>query len=98
MEALEFLKEYSRMCAEYKECYGCPLKGTTCSIVFSKLSEEKMINIIEKTEQWSKEHPIITNEMKFREIFGENAVNSICSLYVSDIKRWLAEPYEERES
>ena len=34
----------------------CPLKGTTCSLG-SELSEEQMTIIVEKTEQWSKEHP-----------------------------------------
>ena len=66
MEALEFLKEYNRMCEVNKDCYGCPLKGTTCSIG-DELSEEQMINIVDKTEQWSKEHPTITNARKFKE-------------------------------
>lgn len=56
MEAIEFLKEYNRMCVECRDCSGCPLKGTECSIG-SELSEEEMINIVDKTEQWSKEHP-----------------------------------------
>ena len=69
MEAIEFLKEYARMCNKCKACFGCPLKGTTCSIG-EDLSEEQMINIVDKTEQWSIEHPAITNARKFEEVFG----------------------------
>lgn len=69
MKALEFLKEIKRMCTVNKDCYGCPLNGTTCSIS-PELSEEQMINIVNKIEQWSKDHPIITNAQKFKEVFG----------------------------
>ena len=95
MEAIEFLKEYKRMCIVSKKCYRCPLMGTTCTID-SGLSEEQMIDIIEKTEQWSKEHHIVTNEMKFCEIFGDNAVNSVLAVHQSDIKTWFAQPYKEQ--
>ena len=94
MEALEFLKEYNRMCAECRDCSGCPLKGTECSIG-SKLSEEEMINIVDKTEQWSKEHPLVTNKMKIREVFGDEAIYAISSQNVQAIKDWLDEPYKE---
>jgi hypothetical protein len=69
MEAIEFLKEYNRMCVECRDCSGCPLKGTECSIG-SELSEEEMISIVGKTEQWSKEHSLVTNAQKFKEVFG----------------------------
>ena len=69
MDAIEFLKEYARMCAVNKDCYGCPLKGTDCSLN-REFSEEQMINIVDKTEQWSKEHPVMTNAQKFKEVFG----------------------------
>ena len=97
MEALEFLKEYNRMCTMYKGCRGCPLEMDRCvGCDVDEFSEKQIINIIDKTKQWSKEHPLVTNEMKFRELFGDNAANSILALHPSDIKRWLAEPYKER--
>jgi hypothetical protein len=98
MEAIEFLKEYIRMCTMHKSCRGCPLEMDNCAGYGDELSEKQIINIIDKTEQWSKEHPLVTNEMKVREVFGDNAVNSILALHPSDLKRWLAEPYKERES
>lgn len=93
MEAIEFLKEYNRMCVECRNCSGCPLKGTECSIG-SGLSEEEMINIVGKTEQWSKEHPIITNARKFKEVFGWPQ-SDIDSLRYA--RAWWDEPYKEPE-
>lgn len=96
MEAFEFLKNYCRMCVEHKECSGCPLNGTTCAIC-SDLSKEQMINIVETTEQWSKEHPIpiVTNAQKLKEMFGNKAIYAISSPNVQALKDWLDEPYKE---
>jgi len=91
MDALEFLKEYNRMCVVNKDCHGCPLKGTTCSLG-SELSEEQMTIIVEKTEQWSKEHPIITNARKFEEVFGLPA-----HCMIDQDAQWWDEPYKESE-
>ena len=93
MEAIEFLKEYNRMCVVNKDCQGCPLKGTTCSLYDAP--EEQMINIVDKTEQWSKEHPVITNAQKFEEVFGNEAIYAISSPNVQALKEWLDETYKE---
>ncbi len=104
MEAIEFLKEYNRMCTVNKYCHGCPLTGTTCSIA-AELSEEQIINIVDKTERWSKEHPIITNAQKFEEVFGQKHSFSLMFgrfregtpepiFLESD---WWYEPYKEPE-
>lgn len=102
MEAIEFLKEYNRMCVECRNCSGCPLKGTECSIG-SGLSEEEMINIVDKTEQWSKEHPAITNARKFEEVFGflpDGDVIFSKDYFINAVKgpvlKW-DEPYKEPE-
>ncbi len=68
MEAIEFLKEYRRMCKSHTGCIGCPLENTGCNIPDS--TEERLQEIIRVTEQWNKEHPIITNAQKFKEVFG----------------------------
>lgn len=97
MEAIEFLKEYNRMCTECWDCSGCPLKGTECSIG-CELSEEEMINIVNKTEQWSKEHPNITNAQKLKEVFGDRAIYAISSPNVQALKNWLDEPYKGQDN
>ena len=98
-DTLEFLKETNRMCSSYKECTDCPLKSlasfygyATCRIAMFNECEKAIFAV----DAWSKAHPLVTNEMKFREVFGDNAANSILALHPSDIKRWLAEPYKER--
>ena len=90
MEALEFLKEYNRMCTMYKSCRKCPLEMDNCAGCGDEFSEKQIINIIDKTEQWSKEHPIITNARKFKEIFGLPA-----HCMIDQDAQWWDEPYKE---
>ena len=76
MEALEFLKEANRFCSHYPICSAdCPIRGK-CIFDFGshgetqKETEQKIENAFAIIEQWSKEHPIITNAQKFKEVFG----------------------------
>ena len=95
MEAIEFLKEYNRMCTMHKSCRGCPLEMDNCAGCGDEFSEKQIINIIEKTEQWRKEHPLVTNAQKFKEVFGGEAIYAISSPNVQALKDWLDEPYKE---
>lgn len=70
MDALEFLKERSRMCRLYETCTGCPLKGTKCNLS-SSTSDKEYERIIAVVEQWSKEHPRKTRQSIFLEQFPE---------------------------
>lgn len=98
MEAIEFLKDHRRMCDSHPNCDGCPLMNSPClSSDWQELNDKALSAIVVAVTLWSRDNPPVTNETKFREIFGNNAVDSICSLYPSDIKRWLAQPYEERK-
>jgi len=98
MDALEFLKEHRRMCDSHLNCDGCPLMNAPClSSDWSEISDKALRDIVLAVTLWSKDNPPVTNEMKFREVFGDNAVNSVLAVHMSDIKRWLAEPYKERE-
>lgn len=98
MEALAFLEEHKRMCNSHRNCDGCPLMYKPClASDWMGLDADKLFSIVQSVEMWSKTNPIVTNEMKFREVFGDNAANSILALHPSDIKRWLAEPYKERK-
>lgn len=66
MDAVEFLKEKNRLCDKYTTCVsGCPIIKT-CNRLRDKGNEET-VAIVEK---WSKEHSIITNADKFKEVFG----------------------------
>lgn len=99
IEALAFLEEHKRMCHSYRNCDGCPLRYKPClASNWMRLDADKVFSIVQAVEMWSNTNQIVTNEMKVREVFGDNAANSILALHPSDIKRWLAEPYKERES
>ena len=72
LDAVEFLKERLRMCETYSESFlcgrGCPMPFRPCE--FHSFTEGHFEQMVETVEQWSKEHPIITNGMKFEEVFG----------------------------
>lgn len=52
-------------------CSNCPFNRKVCNtgklIFYSFKAIEKAIEIV---ENWAKEHPIVTNADKFREVFG----------------------------
>lgn len=102
MDALELLKTTRRMCKAHNDsgsCAGCAFYYVcNDSEPLCKYSDAEIQKIIDAVEEWGRTNPLVTNEMKVREVFGDNAVNSILALHPSDIKRWLAEPYKERES
>ena len=58
MKALEFLREWHRMCQKYPFCSDCPMEDSSsrscmpCKWVFNDI--EKAIATVKK---WSKEHP-----------------------------------------
>lgn len=64
MDALEFLKEQSRMCKSYTGCGGCPLERGNCGFSTSTLVEKCEI-IVTTVEKWSKEHPRKTRQSVF---------------------------------
>lgn len=61
MDAVEFLKEYSRMCKYYRQCKECPLEGKCLNV-----EPEKQVNAV---EQWSQSHPQKTMIQDFFEKF-----------------------------
>lgn len=70
MDANEFIKEAYRMC-NCHNCDECPARGGVCIVSMSGSSRDwernRYIIIVEK---WSKEHPVIKNRDKFKEVFG----------------------------
>ena len=67
MDAVEFLKEYQRMCR--KECEECPLNHKVC--LYDNIDEDNLPfeEIVEATEQWSQSHPQKTIMQDFFEKF-----------------------------
>lgn len=93
MNFREFCKEKSRMCSNV-EC-----KDGSCKIYDAKGTAQNCndfcIGNCEKAEQivdqWAKEHPIVTNGMKFMEIFGE----TFCSnMLIGSANEWWHTEYQ----
>ena len=62
MDALEFLKEWKRMCESFgTSCDGCPLHGGPCTDINS-MNDGDLKRILVKVEQWSKKHPRKTRQ------------------------------------
>lgn len=53
MEALEFLRNYDRMCSTIDKCSECPAVNMKCC----ELSTDEQAELVEIVEQWAKEHP-----------------------------------------
>lgn len=95
MDALEFLKEFNRMCESYSNCTGCPRKEKTCDCLDIH-SDSEMKILIATIEQWSKENPHKTRQSVFLEQYSncmmdDNGVVEICprnvdKMYVCDLK------------
>lgn len=83
MDAVKFLKEYRRMCKEYKDSedcsFECPLHTECCGDFNYKY--ENIQNIVIKVQQWSQIHPQKTMMQDFFEKFPnapKNDDNTSC--------------------
>lgn len=75
-------------CAGVK-CAECPFKEVSCSLGASNFY---LFETMEIVENWVKEHPVMTNTMKFEEIFGVQPSE------ISSCDDFWNSPYREQES
>lgn len=97
MDALIFLKEFGRMCDANNRCGCCPIYNiclsnglNNCREALQKKSEE----VIKTVEEWSKEHPAMTNAKKFEEIFGIKPENAEMPYKDRTFPNWWDQPFE----
>ena len=89
MDAVRFVEDFGYICSHY-DCQECPLYNERCDLVgTSQKDAEKIVAIV---EQWSKEHPPMTNRQKFKEVFGTDAIYMMEKFHSG----WLGEEYMER--
>ena len=64
MDAVEFIREWHRMCKAYKACGKCPAAKTLCGVSSGTRAEyaEKLVQVV---EQWAKTHPRKTRQSEF---------------------------------
>ena len=77
MDALTFLKEYSRMCNSYVSewnCHGCP-RATEATCEITDLGPEGIKKLISDVDQWSKKHPQKTRLQDFLEKYPNAPVD-----------------------
>ena len=60
------------------ECNNCPFYEEVCSTEGIEGALFHSYEVIEIVEQWAKEHPIVTNAMKFKEVFGKEIRKDSC--------------------
>lgn len=76
MDAVEFLRDFRRMCSSYGDtCTGCEFKGAACSPMEMEedCDHEKMIRVV---EEWAKEHPVKTRLSEFLSLFPNASVQA----------------------
>lgn len=97
MEAKFFLSELKRMC-KHSSCPDCDFMGRNCNYPAICDDTDKAVEAVEK---WSREHPILTNADKIKEVFGLDAgsLHSIFDTVYYNSKRvsiseWLRSEYK----
>ena len=83
MDAVEFLRDFRRMCLSYDICTGCGLRCVGCSPMEEDCDHEKMIRVVEK---WAKAHPVKTRLSEFLKLFPNESVQeegcpSLCTKF-----------------
>lgn len=67
MNAVEFLRDFRRMCLSHgSTCTGCELEYDQCVPTKTNCDHEKVIRVVEK---WAKENPVKTRLSEFLKLF-----------------------------
>lgn len=68
MDAVKFVKEYIRMCAQPFDCEECPVYKTDfCTAPTKERSQEGAEEVVQIVEEWSAAHPRKTRQDIFLE-------------------------------
>lgn len=81
MDAVEFLKQFNRMCKTYNDdrCKECPAFRYRCGEEFDG-QEEDGVSIV---EQWAKEHPVKTRQSEFLKMFPNASLDDYGILLIA---------------
>lgn len=101
MKALEFLREWHRMCQKYPFCSDCPMEDSSsrscmpCKWVFNDI--EKVIATVKK---WAKEHPRKTILQDFLEKYpnaplSKEGIPKTCAISLGLKKETIEGCYEK---
>lgn len=90
-EFVKVMKERQRMCNSYGTCCQCrinAIRNDICGVWIARNPKEAEQIIME----WSSEHPLKTNGMKFREVFGIDLKDKY--LVTERAKEWACREYK----
>lgn len=62
MDAIEFLKNYYRMCASYPTCSECKANEYCITAYIDSSNPEMLVKVV---EEWAKENPVNTRKSEF---------------------------------
>lgn len=83
MDAIKFIKEEIRMCAEADGCIDCPLCNTDyCSASPKKRPQEEAEKIVRLVEEWATIHPRRTRQDVFLEQYPEASTDDTGTLLI----------------
>ena len=83
MDAVNFAKDYIRMCRTINYCTQCPLNDTGfCRSALEPLSQKNAEEIVRRVEEWAAAHPVKTRQSVFQEQYPEAFVAADGILYV----------------
>ena len=77
MDAVNFVKEYLRMCTKVDDCEDCPVYKTDfCTVPAEERSQESAEEIVELVEQWSAAHLRKTRQSVFLEQYPQADIDN----------------------
>ena len=92
MDAVKFIQEHKRMCKSFAPhfCVGCPNENQMCLNNIRSIADPD--EYVDYVETWSSEHPFVTNEDRFVEMFG-------FAIKTTDerLSEWLKQEYKRVE-
>lgn len=91
MRAADYLREKQRMCHSISLCGDCPFDAN-CNTT-EKNNPEKAEELV---EEWANKNPMVTNDDKFKEVFGISA-KDIWAMSVPELNNWLKAEYKCKE-
>lgn len=75
MDAVEFWKTIDRLCRAKEDCSSCPLNGYACDANLKDVARyytlESVQEMVQKVEQWAKDHPVKTRQSEFLRMFPD---------------------------
>lgn len=97
MKPQDFVKEFSRMCGNYKHrnidngCVGFPMEENDCwqGAVLDVNRPENFAKAYDIVAKWSDEHPVKTRQSKFLKMFPNAYLETITRLLPCSLDRTL---------